>query len=436
VVGLVLLLAALTVATGGAAPTTVGPGAGAASTGLPPAVVAAPVAAAPVASTSGDPLAAHRAEVTQLLGDVAAAFAAGDAALLAAQLHDPTTAFGRAWLARAEAMAEVPLTGYDLALDTSLADLTTPALAADGALLVNVVETHGLLGAEQLGDASEHLYLTLRRSEGAWRVAGDNDAAPLGLLSVRHLWDDGPVVAARRGDVLLLHHPGQPSVAALLDEASAALAVVRERWPLAWPGQLVVLVPEDQDELADLLQVSFGLDAFVAFASGNVSGTLGAFEVTGTRVLLNTSTLLRRSPATRRSVLAHELVHVATRPATGPAVPAWLEEGVAQVVGQRRSQTGTSLLTATPAAELALPADAAFTGGTPDDTRRSYQLSWGFVDWLVRTRGVADLGRFYAAAGDGATRGVGTADARLDAAAVAVYGSDLASLVDGWRRGR
>lgn len=403
--------------------------------GLPPAVAAAPAPAA-VVPPAGPALAAHRGEVETLLEQLAAAFDAGDPDALRPWLHEPDSGFGQRWLARAAAMRDVPFSEYSLRLDVSGADLTTADRPGDGGLLVNVLEEHQLEGFDELGPLREHLFLTLRaRDDGVWRVAADTDGEPLGLVSADHLWDHGPVVATGRGPLLALHHPDQASVGALLDEAERALATTRERWPLAWPGRVPLLVPADQDELAELLHVTFDLDNFIAFATTTPIRELGDVRMAGSRVLLNTERFLSRSPATRERILVHELVHAASRPTSAPEVPAWLEEGIAQVLGERQSTTGTSLLAAHAASDWdgSLPLDAEFSTGGRDDIFLSYQRAWSFVDWLVEQHGQDAVGAFYAAAGVESAGRPGTSGARLDAAATQAFGAPLAELVAAWR---
>jgi len=403
--------------------------------GLPAAVAAAPVAP-PVAAPDVPRLAGNEDAVTAMLGEVAAAFLAGDPETLEPWLTDPGSGFGQRWLQRAAWMREAPLSSYTLRLDSSGADLTTAELPGDGALLVNVLEEHQLEGMEELGPVREHLFLALQPTpDGGWAVAGDTAAEPLGLVSADHLWDHGPVVATRRGDLLALHHPDQPAISTLLNEADAALATTAERWPLSWPRKVPLLVPADQEELAELLHVTFELDNFIAFATTTPIAELGEVEMSGSRVLLNTSRFLDRSSETRERILVHELVHAASRPSSSPAVPSWLEEGVAQVLGEQRSTTGTSLLAALADTDWdgSLPLDAEFSAGDRDSIFLSYQRAWSFVDWLVEQHGAQAVGRFYAAVGEGSIGEPGTAAARVDAAAVEALGQALPDLVEAWR---
>lgn len=406
-----------------------------AGTGLPAAAAPAPEPV-PVDEPDHEVLESNEVDVQRMLDQVAAAFLAGDPDALRPWLTDPEGRFGQRWLQRAAAMQTVPLSFYTLELDTSAADLTTAQLPGEGGLLVNVLEEHHFEGFEALGPAREHLFLTLRRDgDGAWTVAGDTGAEPLGLVSADHLWDHGPVVATRRGELLALHHPDQPTVDTLLDEAAAALALTNQRWPLEWPGRVPLLVPADQEELAELLHVTFELDNFIAFATTTPIVELGAVQMSGSRIILNTERFLERPATMRERILVHEMVHAASRPSSSPAVPSWLEEGVAQVLGEQQSTTGTSLLAALADTDWdgSLPLDAEFSAGDRDSIFLSYQRAWSFVDWLVDEFGRDQVGAFYTAAGQGSAGEPGTAQARVDAAATEVFGQSVGDLVDSWR---
>ena len=196
-----------------------------------------------------------------------------------------------------------------------------------------------------------------------------------------------------------------------------------------------LLVPADQDELAELLHVTFSLDNFIAFATATPIVELGAVEMSGSRVLLNTSRFLDRSSETRERILVHELVHAASRPSSSPAVPSWLEEGVAQVLGEQRSTTGTSLLAGLADSDWdgSLPLDAEFSAGDRDSIFLSYQRAWSFVDFLLEEFGRDRLGQFYAAAGQGSAGRPGTGAALVDAAAREVLDAPMDELVERWR---
>jgi hypothetical protein len=427
---LVMCVFALTISGCGAAgPDTI------AAAGLPASIAEAPTAApAPAGPVA---LADNIDAVDAMLDAISAAFLAADASALRPWLHDPESPFGRRWLQRLQDMREVPFSSYALTVDSSLPDVTSRDLPGQGGLLINVLEDHQLVGMEELGPLRAHLFLTLLERDGRWTVAGDSDAEALGLVSADHLWDNGPVMATRQGALLLLHRPGQGSVDALLQEAQGALATATARWPLAWPGTVPVIVPRDEAELAELLHVTYDLSNFIAFATSSPVGELGALTMSGSRIVLNTNRFLDRSSATRERILVHELVHAASRPSSSPDLPSWVEEGVAQALGEQRSTTGTVLLDslARTGWDGSLPMDAQFSVGGRDRIFLSYQQSWSFVDYLLDAYGRDAVGAFYLAAGQGSQGDPGTTRARLDVAARAVFGAPVASLVATWRAG-
>ena len=414
-------------------------GCGAALASHPGTAVPASVAVAPSPSTAStvDGI-RDAAAIREVLDAAAAAMRTGDTEALRDHLWRPEGTFGQRWLARAQHMADLPLSHYALRLDDALPDLSTTRVreAHDGDVQVlYVVEELAFDGVDP-APAAEDLFLTLVDEGDGWRIATDVDAEPLGLVSVDHLWDHGPVEVSRDGPVMALHHPDGPDVDALLAEARAALVQADDRWPRGWSATVPVVVPRDEEELGELLHVTFDLSNFVAFATATPVGERGEHQLTGSRIVVNPARLLDRSPATRQRILVHELVHVATRPSAGPMVPSWLEEGVAQALGERQSTTGTGLLDAVPADRLALPTDSQFTVGGRDRIFLSYQVAWAFVDHLVDTHGVEAVAEFYVAVGRGAVGRPGTEAHHVDRAAREVLGAPLDELVERWRTSR
>jgi len=396
------------------------------------------VATALAAPPAADPEPDADAAIQSTLDAVAAAFAAADPEALRPWLTDPASSFGQRWLARAANLAGVPLASYTLRLDDSLPDLATQRLRTgrDGGIQVRYVrEEHAIAGFDPEGPSVEDLFLTLVEGEDGWTVAGDRDGEPLGLLSVDHLWDHGPVVATGDGAIVVLHHPGAAAIDDVIVQAERALEEARGRWPLAWPERVPVIVPTDQDELAELLHVNFDLSSFIAFATATPTGRLGDYELRGSRILLNPGPFLERTPETRQRILAHELIHVATRPVSGPQVPTWLEEGVAQAVGEQRATSGLEQLESAlrRGDALTLPTDGQFSAGGEDRIFLSYDLSYSFVGFLVATYGVDAVADLYAAVGEASAGRPGTAAWQLDAAARDVLGSSMDELVEDWR---
>jgi hypothetical protein len=387
------------------------------------------------ASGSGAPV-TDEDGVEAALAALAAGLRAGDPDVLAPWLADPSSEVGERWRNRATNVAEVPLATYELALDPALPALTTTRVRdrwGSDAQSVLVVEEHALEGHDVDGPRRESLVLTFVPDGDRWVLVDDQGGSSLGLVRGVHLWDLGPVEATARGPLLALHRPGAGGIEQLLVEAEAALGLARDRWPLPWSERVPVLVPADADELADLLNVTFDLDSFVAFATASSVIEPGEHRLTGARIVLNPARFDDRDARTRELVLVHELLHVASRPYAATSTPLWLEEGVAQALGEQRSSTGTRLLDAAGAPGRRLPLDAEFTTGGRDGIHLAYQRAWSFTDHLVGRFDADRVARFYEEVGIGSVRDPGTVGYRVDRAAREVFEEPLDDLVASWQ---
>lgn len=200
----------------------------------------------------------------------------------------------------------------------------------------------------------------------------------------------------------------------MLSACRSAVPRVLAFRPTGWSGRVLVVVPRDAAELVAL-----------APEAGDVSGT--AAVATADRVLVEPGGWRELSAAGRGVVLAHEVTHLALRGVTTRRTPAWLVEGLAELVGLR----GSGLAPQVAAQELAtdvrrgalpsaLPRDDAFGGPA---RAQAYQQAWLAVDLLARTYGDAALRELYAAAGQG--RPVAESLTRL--------GTTLPAFTQAWR---
>jgi hypothetical protein len=244
-----------------------------------------------------------------------------------------------------------------------------------------------------------HLTFVLRG--GRWVLGADDDFALQGRPTPRAIWDRGPVVAVRGEGVLVLGHPAQRR---LLDQvaglAAASVPRVTAAWG-PWDERVVVLVPDDTAELAGLLGSTADLSRIAAVATAELRGGEGEYDPAGDRVLVNPQTFVGLGAVGRQVVVTHEVTHVATRRASGPAVPGWLAEGFADLVGYSGVDLPLSVVAGDLAAEVragqvpgALPVDADFEGGSPR-LSQAYQGAWLAVRLLDERHGRAALLRFY-----------------------------------------
>jgi hypothetical protein len=278
-------------------------------------------------------------------------------------------------------------------------------------------------------EAVEDLFLTFVKEDDVWLVASDSDLAGVGLKSSRHLWDFGPIAERRSEHFTLLTHPCTsetdcPSTAdGLLPLAEQGLQRVERHWSAPWDQDVVLLAPTSSDELGGIIQATFELDDFVAFASSTVDVERD-YDYGGHRVLLNPSSFAGRSPASVVTIMAHELLHVATRTSGGPFVPTFVEEGIAEYVGSDAGPSALAYVDSQLAAggfDAALPQDWEFLTGSGTDIYASYQEALSAIGFLVERWGPDSLVAFYRRLGRPAVA-AGTTSYHVDRALRATVG--------------
>jgi hypothetical protein len=377
--------------------------------------------------------------VRQLLQQRARAVAVRDRVAFLATVDPAAPELAQRQGALFDALAQVPLSTWDYALagaDGPAGDERLDRRYGRGRWWAPQVSLrYALDGFDERPVVVDH-HLTFVLREGRWLLAADDDFALQGRSTPRALWDRGPVVAVRDAGVLVLGHPGQrPLMDQVARLAAAAVPRVTAAWG-PWRERVVVVVPDDAEELAGLLGSPADLTRIAAVATAELRGGEGDYDPAGDRVLVNPETFAGLGAVGRQVVLTHEVTHVATRRASGPAVPAWLAEGLADLVGYTGVDLPTSVTAADLAAEVragrlpaALPADADFEGGSPRLTQ-VYQGAWLAVRLLDERHGRAALLRFYRAVG--ARRDVPPATAVEDALRDEL-GTTTAELTADWR---
>lgn len=272
-----------------------------------------------------------------------------------------------------------------------------------------VTLSYGLAGFDDSPTVDEH-HLTFVRREGSWLLGADDDFDTVGASTPRALWERGPVVAVRAPGVLALGHRDTALLRDVASLASAAIPRVNEVWGQQWGKRVVVFVPSSAVEMASLIDSTQDFSQIAAVATAEVSAENG--DDATERILVNPDTFTKLGQLGRRVVLTHEVTHVAARRATGPAVPAWLAEGLADYVGYKDvtvplAVAAKNLRKDVRAGSLptALPTDDAFSGGNPA-LAQAYEQSWLAVRLLVERYGEARMLAFYRAVGasEGAER--------------------------------
>ena len=144
-----------------------------------------------------------------------------------------------------------------------------------------------------------------------------------------------------------------------------------------------------------MLQASFDPAKFVAFAYATIEPE--TLRYTGDRIIVNPSVIAGRSHAEVVRIMAHELLHVATRGSAGPFTPLFVDEGLAEVAGYGPEE-GLAYFDAIVSAggfDGGLPEDFQFSTGTSDDIYLSYQEAQSAVRYFIKRWGRDRFTSFY-----------------------------------------
>jgi hypothetical protein len=391
----------------------------------------------------GDIASVRGRAITELLARRAAAIMGHDEdAYLATD--DPADPSYRERDARVFAdLQEVPFASFTYSFDpTSSIGLSTPALARYAAPVyapAAVYERYALAGFDP-APTEVVKYDTFVERRGAWYLASDDDFAAAGFASAADLWDFGPVAAVRRPGVLVLGHPS-PLLAQLADETARDIPRVDAVWGEGWSRRAVVFVPATQREMAAIIDTNSDLNQIAAVATAELSNGQARSAV-GDRVIVNPANFVRLDELGRQVVMTHELTHVASRAYTGPALPVWLVEGLADYVGYLDTGLPVRVAATELAAEVqrghvpaTLPADAAFDGSDPR-LAQVYEEAWLACRLIVADYGQDALVRLYRTVGVAAAPPGGNTSGPGSPLATAMVGQlhlSLAAFTARWR---
>lgn len=394
---------------------------------------------AAIAITSPAPVRAQgdeRVAIQEVLDRRARAVRSADRELFASTLDTARTGFVERQMRLFENIQTVPLSAYRLESDwTAFGDLARSVerrryRRADGVAVPLVRERYRLEGFDRRDVFQEH-YLTFVKRSGRWLIAADDDLADAGLLSQRNLWDYGPVTTEQSANVMVLAPRCPPAplcptgVGTSLEAAEQARRRVMRYWSRDWSGKVPLLIPQTSDHLGQIIQSTFPLESFIAFAfwTGGAGGDPGA------RIIVNPDRA-ESLAARARSILTHELTHVAMLPAAGSFTPRFLDEGAAEFV--RYEGEGSAVSRADEVARTApgLPENWRFFLGDGSEIFRVYQRSlsavyhfvdrfgWDrFEDLYVRLGGIGDepgTARFHLDSVMRETTGIGLEDFEED----------------------
>lgn len=343
-----------------------------------------------------------------------------------------------------DGLRSLPLASYGLELRTD----EVPDLAAGlagrypgaEAVFLPPVETHYRLTGTDTIDALDGYYYTFLLRGGRWRIVSDRDLEDVGLPSARNLWDYGPVHQQRTDHFTILHDPADrkraEALGALCEQGYARL---RSTFSLgetpdpgsnrAIPTRIVVVLPHTLDQLREILQATFDLSNFVAFASAGVDRDED-WKSTAPRVYVQDVNLSRSRRDFQLQTFHHEFTHVSAFALAGPFVPSWVHEGVADwMAGGEKAPSEVD------GSDGLLPEDWEFTTGGAESIIRAYDESTSAMAFLAARKGksapldlLARIGELRAAPG--------TAEYRVDQGLRAVYGAGLDEFQEDWNGGR
>jgi hypothetical protein len=395
-------------------------------------VLVAAVLLVPPRAEAQDPLAA----IGEFLERRATAMLEGDREAFLATVDPADAAFVLRQERLFDGFQKLGLASYELRLTDALwPELTTAREVATygpnaDPRILHVEERYRLEGYDR-APALEDLFLTFVRRGEEWRVASDTDLDDVTLYTGRKLWELGPIFTRESDHFLYVSHPDQAGAAARILEASErALDRVGERWPEPWPERVPILAPSTTEELRRLIQATFDLDVFVAFASSSLDRTRG-WDVVGHRVILNWPNFSAFSDEVQEDILTHELLHVATRGTVGPATPSFVEEGIAEWVSEDDDAVYLGPRVEAGTFDESLPEDHEFRTGSSADILTSYEESAAWGRFAMDRYGVDEVAEFYRLLGEPRVA-PGTWEYHLDRAAQAAFGQSLEVMETRW----
>jgi hypothetical protein len=385
--------------------------------------------------------AVRAAAVRGLLRTRAEAVLSRDRAAFLATVDPEAQEFVARQAAMFDALAEVPLAGWYYELDgtrTQPGSNTLDARYGEDAWWAPEVALRYAIEGFDTAPTYARQALTFVERDGRWLLAADDDFAGSGQSTARALWDSGPVIAVRGQSSLVLGRPdARDTLQTLAKAVDAAVPRVTRVWGDGWGQAVVVLVPGSQAELAELLGNRTDLTQIAAVATAELLESPGGVTPVGDRVILNPPNFTELGTVGRQVVLTHEVAHVAARRDSGPTMPIWLVEGLADYIGYRETDVALSVAAREVRADVragrlpaALPADSDFDGSNPA-LAQVYEQSWLAVSLLADVYGQEAMLRFYRAVGaDPSPSGA----AAVEAALGSELGTTTAAFTEQWRQ--
>ncbi|MCE7011985.1 hypothetical protein LWC34_55625 [Kibdelosporangium philippinense] len=346
-------------------------------------------------------------------------------------------AFRDAQLAMFRNLANVPLRewSYTMVTQRSLDPSSLPSVDGAQELWAPEIDlVYALRGADPVPTRRPMGYLLVKRSN-SWFIRSDDDLLSVGRRTWRGPWDFGPcqVLTTSRG--LILTHPAREAMAKrVAAELDSAVNAVSNVWGTDWSQQVVVVLPDSNDEMRAMVGPNFPVESVVAVSVADRVDT-DKNSAEGQRVVMSATSADALSVTALRIVLRHEFTHIAARGSTVDGSPMWLLEGFADYVGYRDSgiplrqaapDLNATVLTTGPPTRL--PSDEEFRAqGRVLDM--AYQQSFSLARFVAERLGepkLIELYRVLAKAGR-------ASPADIDDLLVSVIGLNREEFVAGWQ---
>lgn len=358
-----------------------------------------------------------------------------------AEVIDPSAApeFFQSELRRSQSLAAVPLDdwGYELVYEpeTPVPPALANSLDAADSWAPSIVLRYAVSGPDS-EPTRRPVSLLLAKRDDRWRIVSDAEIPGIDRRTWKGPWDFGSVTATSvptsGGTSVIVGHQDQ---AALIDritaELPAAVDAVTDFYGTDWPRTALIFTSGSAEEFA----ASAGdASAGSGVAAVTVSDVVTADRpVSGQRVVFGPQAPDRLTEFTTRSVLRHELTHVAARAGTVDGSPTWLLEGFADYVGYRGSGVDFERLAPTLSAVVSsggpptvLPEDSDFAAGGIRSTL-AYESAWSVCAYVADRYGEQALRSLYGVLATGPKTA-----SDLDGALSTVLGTTAAEFLQAW----
>ncbi|MFD4368842.1 hypothetical protein [Rhodococcus sp. NPDC058521] len=251
-------------------------------------------------------------------------------------------------------------------------------------------------------------------------------------------WDYAPLVTREvetggdRMSMILGHPDNEAMVDRLAEDIDSAVDDVSEVWGPEWSRGALVMVASSDAEFTSLVGADHDGEGIAAVAVSDAP-TPGDPVVGGQRIVFSPASTLRLDDEARRSILRHELTHVAARAVTVDGSPMWLLEGYSEYVAHRGTGASAREVAPTLAAQIdagkapdMLPSNENFTQ-RGDHGSLAYETAWSINAFAADEFGDEELTDLYVALAKGSSR-----DEDVDRTLEEQLGVGTESFVERW----